>query len=150
MSVDTIPNHAPSTAEASHERETEQFPIAEGAVLEALSLLSWRQRSNALPAERATPGCYLAFDGGSDTLLVRLHAGVTHIGRGLASTLRLEDHRVSRQHAIITRSAARTRLLDDCSSTGTFVNGRRIEHAELHDGDVIRIGPVVLRYVDVP
>jgi pSer/pThr/pTyr-binding forkhead associated (FHA) protein len=41
------------------------------------------------------------------------------------------------------------RILDDRSSNGTFVNGQRVEQADLHDGDVIALGRVVLRYVDV-
>ena len=40
-------------------------------------------------------------------------------------------------------------LLDDRSSNGTFVNGRRISQAELRDGDVILLGRVVLRYLEV-
>jgi pSer/pThr/pTyr-binding forkhead associated (FHA) protein len=30
------------------------------------------------------------------------------------------------------------------------VNGRRIVESELNDGDVILLGPVVLRYIEVP
>jgi len=41
------------------------------------------------------------------------------------------------------------RLLDDRSSNGTYVNGRRIIESELRDGDVVLIGPVTLRYVEV-
>ena len=41
------------------------------------------------------------------------------------------------------------RLLDDRSSNGTFVNGRRIVQADLHNGDVVLLGRVVLRYLEV-
>ena len=40
-------------------------------------------------------------------------------------------------------------MLDDRSSNGTFVNGRRVTVAYLADGDVLRFGRAVLRYVEV-
>jgi pSer/pThr/pTyr-binding forkhead associated (FHA) protein len=41
------------------------------------------------------------------------------------------------------------RVLDDRSSNGTFVNGRRIVQADLRNGDVLVVGRVVLRYLEV-
>jgi pSer/pThr/pTyr-binding forkhead associated (FHA) protein len=41
------------------------------------------------------------------------------------------------------------RILDDRSSNGTFVNGRRVQQADLSSGDVLVIGRVVLRYLEV-
>ena len=38
------------------------------------------------------------------------------------------------------------RILDDRSANGTWVNGRRVFDAELHDGDVIVMGRAVLVY----
>jgi pSer/pThr/pTyr-binding forkhead associated (FHA) protein len=32
------------------------------------------------------------------------------------------------------------------SNNGTFVNGRRVTQAELHDGDVIQVGFIDLRF----
>jgi pSer/pThr/pTyr-binding forkhead associated (FHA) protein len=40
-------------------------------------------------------------------------------------------------------------VLDDRSSNGTFVNGRRVQQADLSDGDVIVVGRVVLRYLEI-
>ena len=45
--------------------------------------------------------------------------------------------------------AAGARILDDRSSNGTFVNGRRIQQADLTNGDVIAVGRVVLRYLEL-
>ncbi len=50
----------------------------------------------------------------------------------------------------MTQRRGAVRILDDRSSNGTFVNGRRIQEAELRHGDVVVIGRVVLQYVDVP
>jgi pSer/pThr/pTyr-binding forkhead associated (FHA) protein len=116
---------------------------------DALPLIDHRARRRAMPAELAAPGRYLALTDGDTTMLVELEREVTHIGRGFTADLRLEEHRVSRRHAILVQRGARVRLLDDRSANGTFVNGRRIIESELRDGDVVLIGPVALRYVEV-
>ena len=64
-----------------------------------------------------------------------------HIGRGLSADLHLDEKSVSRRHAMLVDRPAGARLLDDRSSNGTFVNGRRIVQADLNDGDVLRAGP---------
>jgi FHA domain len=137
-------------SDASDEHATEAFEARFGHPVDALPLLEHRLRRRAVPVDRATPGRYLAIDAGGETLLLRLERDITHIGRGFAADLRLDDDRVSRRHAIVVRRGAHTHLLDDRSSNGTFVNGRRIQDARLGDGDLIRVGPVALRYVDVP
>ncbi len=75
-----------------------------------------------------------------------LTADVTHVGRGVTADVRLDDHTVSARHAIVVLRADRLRILDDRSTNGTFVNGRRVDEAELHDGDVVLLGRVVLTY----
>lgn len=119
------------------------------ATTDALPLIDHRARRVAMPVELAAPGRYLALTDGDQTMLIALEREVTHIGRGFTADLRLEEHRVSRRHAIIVQRGARVRLLDDRSSNGTFVNGRRIIESELRDGDVMLIGPVAMRYVEV-
>jgi hypothetical protein len=118
-------------------------------VTDALPLVDHRARRRAMPVELAAPGRYLALTDGDVTMLVELDREVTHIGRGFTADLRLEEHQVSRRHAILVQRGARVRLLDDRSANGTFVNGRRIIESELRDGDVVLIGPVALRYVEV-
>lgn len=148
MSIATTTTQAPQRiSEAAHERPTEAIDTSREPIAAADALLDWKLRSRAVPAQRATPGAYVVLDGAPESL-VRLQAEITHIGRGLASTLRLDDHRVSRRHAIIVKAAGRVRLIDDRSTNGTFLNGRRIDEAELRDGDVIKVGPVALRYVE--
>jgi pSer/pThr/pTyr-binding forkhead associated (FHA) protein len=75
-----------------------------------------------------------------------LTADVTHVGRGITADVRLDDHTVSARHAIVVARAGRLRILDDRSTNGTVVNGRRVDEAELHDGDVIVLGRVVMTY----
>ena len=78
-----------------------------------------------------------------------LGGDVTHVGRGVTCDVRLDDHTVSARHAILVLRADRLRILDDRSTNGTVVNGRRVEAVELHDGDVVVLGRVVLTYRDV-
>ena len=75
-----------------------------------------------------------------------LNADVTHVGRGMTVDLRLDDHTVSARHAIVVARADRVRILDDRSTNGTIVNGRKVDEAELRDGDVVVLGRVVLTY----
>jgi pSer/pThr/pTyr-binding forkhead associated (FHA) protein len=80
---------------------------------------------------------------------VALTAEVCHIGRAPTCDVVLEDPSVSRRHAVITRRGAATVILDDRSLNGVEVGGRRVAEAELRDGDVIRLGRVAVRYVEV-
>jgi pSer/pThr/pTyr-binding forkhead associated (FHA) protein/soluble lytic murein transglycosylase-like protein len=70
-----------------------------------------------------------------------LEDGATRIGRASDCEIVLDDEGLSRQHAVVTCRGGRCTLEDRGSSNGTFVNGGRIERAELRDGDRIRLGP---------
>jgi pSer/pThr/pTyr-binding forkhead associated (FHA) protein len=117
--------------------------------LDALPRVSFRERRQAVPADRPAPGRYLELDDGDERVLLRLRPGTTHVGRSFAADVVLEDQSVSRRHAIVYQRATGTRILDDRSANGTFVNGRRTTEAELRDGDVVVLGRVVLTYRDV-
>jgi pSer/pThr/pTyr-binding forkhead associated (FHA) protein len=111
---------------------------------DALTRLDHHTRAQAIAPEDAGPGSYLEVEGPDGPRLLALHDPMVYVGRSFTSGLRIDDHSVSRRHAILVRRARRTRVLDDRSLNGTFVNGRRVEEAELADGDVITLGSVVL------
>jgi pSer/pThr/pTyr-binding forkhead associated (FHA) protein len=92
------------------------------------------------------PARYLVADSGEAFVLAD---DVTHVGRGITADVRLDDHTVSARHAIVVARAAAVRILDDRSTNGTVVNGRRVDEAELRDGDVVVLGRVVLTYRDL-
>jgi pSer/pThr/pTyr-binding forkhead associated (FHA) protein len=118
--------------------------------VDAIACLDQRVRHQALPARPDRSGRYIEVQGpGRQALLLPLDHGVTHIGRGLHADLRLDENSVSRRHAILVNRQASVRLLDDRSSNGTYVNGRRITQTELRSGDVLVLGRVVLRYLDI-
>lgn len=98
------------------------------------------------PPASLPPARYLLADDGEAFVL---GDEVTHIGRGMRADVRLDDHTVSARHAIVVARAAGLRILDDRSTNGTIVNGRRVDEAELCDGDVVVLGRVVLTYRDL-
>ena len=66
------------------------------------------------------------------------------IGRATDSGLVLDDESVSRRHAVLRIDRAGATIEDATSSLGTLLNGVRLEpneKMELHDRDVLAIGP---------
>ena len=67
------------------------------------------------------------------------------IGRSRDAHLFLPDDRYfSRNHCLLEINPPRSFLRDLNSTNGTFVNGRRVMHASLNDGDRIQCGETVL------
>jgi FHA domain/zinc-ribbon domain len=71
----------------------------------------------------------------------------TTIGRSPDCDIFLDDVTVSRQHAVLGRSDDRFTIEDQGSLNGTFVNRKRIERAELSDGDELQIGKYRLTFL---
>ena len=137
--------------------QSQPSAAAEGITerVDAVSCLDERVRREATPVGQAPvpapvePGRYLEVRGPGETLLVRLEQEVTRIGRGLSADLRLDENSVSRRHARLVNDSSGARILDDRSSNGTFVNGQRVEQAALANGDLVMLGRVALRYLEV-
>jgi pSer/pThr/pTyr-binding forkhead associated (FHA) protein len=117
--------------------------------VDAIACLDERVRRQATSVAPTEPGRYIEVQGSRETLLIALGDEPMHVGRGLAAELRLDENSVSRRHAILVPRPTGARVLDDRSSNGTFVNGRRIVQADLKHGDVLTLGRVVLRYLEV-
>ena len=104
----------------------------------------------AVPAVSSSPGRPLL------TVLVGLNEGQvfaldraeTFIGRGRDAHVGVDDAGISRRHARIVRLVGPRYVIEDLhSANGVFVNGRKIEHVELVDGDRIQVGArLVLRF----
>ena len=93
-------------------------------------------------------GDYVAFEDGR-ARVVPLQDGWTRVGRSLSAHIRFDDPTVSRRHALIHRDRTGTRILDDRSLNGVFLNGQRIDWRELEDGDEIAIGAFRLYFIRV-
>jgi FHA domain-containing protein len=116
---------------------------------ESLPFLDHRTRNRTIPMRLAPRGAYLALRDGDETRLLPLGPKVTHIGRSVSSEIRFEHQHVSRSHAIIVRHGRFARLLDNRSSNGTYLNGRRIVATNIRNGDLICVGPLAMQYVEV-
>lgn len=69
-----------------------------------------------------------------------------NIGRHRENDLRIDDPRISRQHAQIIRQGRTTYLRDLNSTNGTYVDNRRVDIAPLKEGTVIKLGSYRLIY----
>ena len=71
----------------------------------------------------------------------------TSIGRSPDCGIFLDDVTVSRKHAVLMQEDGRWLVEDQGSLNGTFVNRKRVETAELGDGDELQIGKYRLTFL---
>ena len=69
------------------------------------------------------------------------------VGRSPDCDLVLDSPDVSRLHAVFEVVAGTMQVRDPGSSNGTLLNGRRIQAERLSNGDQLRLGPCMLRYL---
>jgi pSer/pThr/pTyr-binding forkhead associated (FHA) protein len=113
---------------------------------ECVDELSGRRGDEAEPLQ---PGRYIEVQGAERVQTIPLGSDTVHIGRGISADVRLDESSVSRRHAILVPSEGGVRILDDRSSNGTLVNGVRVQQADLSSGDVVTLGRVLLRYIEI-
>ncbi len=82
------------------------------------------------------------------TSRLRIQSKVMKIGRRPDNDIVVNDLGVSKQHAELrTSQTGRFQIIDLGSHNGTFVNGTRVNQAELKDEDIIAIGHATFRLV---
>ena len=87
----------------------------------------------------------LVLEGGGSRMVHLPQDGAVLIGRVPEAELQLQDASVSRRHARITVAGGEASVSDLESFNGTRVNGEIVSGArELHTGDVVAIGDVLL------
>jgi len=69
------------------------------------------------------------------------------IGRSDSVHVQVDQESVSRRHAEITSHQSAWRISDLGSTNGTFVNDKAITQTELRDGDLVRIGQTIFKYL---
>jgi len=83
----------------------------------------------------------------------RLRRSESILGRDESATLRVLDERVSRRHASLelawdpAEKVRRVFITDLGSTNRTYVNGEPVERRELKEGDKVRAGDTVLKFV---
>ncbi len=66
--------------------------------------------------------------------------GTKTVGRSKSNDIVVDDYLVSRVHALLVSTAGRLEIRDNNSSNGTFVNGSKVTHSVLQEGDVVTVG----------
>jgi pSer/pThr/pTyr-binding forkhead associated (FHA) protein len=79
--------------------------------------------------------------------VVNLGEGALRIGRAPDNDIVIDRKRASRYHAWLRRKNDSVQIRDLGSRNGTFVNGRRIESAQLSVGDTVHLGGAVMTVV---
>ena len=73
---------------------------------------------------------------------------VTRFGRQLDNDIVLQEESISRNHAEIGIEGGEYILTDKQSTSGTFVNGRRIVRCVLNSGDLISLAKTQIMFVN--
>ena len=114
-------------------------------VIALLALLTWRRRrarSKPVVVEYA----YLEEFDGSRTRH-RITQTAVRLGRSVDNDIQLVNDTISGHHAeIYQRREGGFYIVDLASTNGVFVNEKKVEQAELTDGDLVELGEVRLRF----
>ncbi|MGN6253866.1 MAG: FHA domain-containing protein [Solirubrobacterales bacterium] len=122
-------------------------PTVEFAIAVEREAPGWLDDARARLTE---PGYHLALRERGEVRTFALGDDWTRIGRCSTADICLDDPSVSRRHVMIcTEAGKRPRLLDDRSLNGVLVNGRKVDMAELEDGDELTIGRYRLHLLHV-
>jgi two-component system cell cycle response regulator len=71
----------------------------------------------------------------------------TVIGRSSKTDIQIEEDSISRNHAMIVNRGDRYLLKDLGSTNGTYVNDRPIQEIDLRDGDLVKIGRTIFKFL---
>jgi hypothetical protein len=125
-------------------------PVTVGfELVEDLDTGVFRVRSQAVAGGVADPQAAMSAPAPISAALETGHStlALTHrhtvLGRGADADLRLDDPGISRRHAEIVLSDP-PRLSDLGSTNGTFLDGERVQSAELYDGARVGLGSLTL------
>jgi two-component system, cell cycle response regulator len=112
----------------------------ESTVLTAIAL----PEASTEPARHA---CLVVIFGAEIGRRIELGGNDVVIGRAGTADLQLDMDSVSRTHAIVSRRSRGFVVRDQESTNGTFVNDQPIRERALKDGDQIRIGRAMLKFL---
>lgn len=93
-----------------------------------------------MPVQVTTP--MLQYGDSDGDHIFELRRESTTIGRSPDQDIVLKQAFASRRHATITRYKGDFELVDQNSSHGTFLNGKRVERTKLRSGDTLQFGSI--------
>ncbi|MGF1466285.1 MAG: GGDEF domain-containing protein [Sandaracinaceae bacterium] len=106
-------------------------------------------RADAAATPRTDPaeGCLVVIYGDDLGRRVPLGQEATVVGRSSKSDVQLDQESVSRHHARIEPIEQGFAIRDLGSTNGTYVNDEPIEEIHLRDGDQIKIGRTIFKFI---
>jgi transcriptional regulator with GAF, ATPase, and Fis domain len=96
---------------------------------------------------KSSDGPILVYEGPRGTQRFPVLDGPMLIGRGAGADVRLGDLSLSGRHARIEPSGRGWKIVDEGSRNGTFVNDVLIKQRKLADGDRVRLGRALFRFL---
>lgn len=69
------------------------------------------------------------------------------IGRSEEARIQIDQESISRKHARITAKSSKHEITDLGSTNGTYVNDELVSSSELRDGDFVKIGRTIFKYL---
>jgi pSer/pThr/pTyr-binding forkhead associated (FHA) protein len=101
---------------------------------------------NSLSSDNSSyqPGVFLIIN----KQIIPLKKTVTTLGRQLVNDIVFHEEFLSRFHAEIVHENDKYVLYDKDSTSGTFVNGRKIERCVLNSGDLISLANIYIMFVN--
>jgi len=70
------------------------------------------------------------------------------VGRDETCDIQIRAKSVSREHCTIEREGEDFVLRDLGSTSGTFLDGKRVDQVRLRDGIAVKVGPAVLKFFE--
>jgi diguanylate cyclase (GGDEF)-like protein len=98
-------------------------------------------------AEDGREGCLVIIYGDDLGRRVPLGAEPTIVGRSSKCDVQLDQESVSRNHARISRHRNNYVIRDLGSTNGTYVNDELVDEVALRDGDQIKIGRTIFKFI---
>jgi diguanylate cyclase (GGDEF)-like protein len=95
----------------------------------------------------AREGCLVIIYGDDLGRRVPLGSEPTVIGRSSKCDVQLDQESVSRNHARISRQRAHYVIRDLGSTNGTYVNDELVDEVVLRDGDQLKIGRTIFKFI---
>jgi diguanylate cyclase (GGDEF)-like protein len=103
--------------------------------------------STAQKAARPGEACIIVIYGPELGKRVQLGTAPFEIGRSSKNDLFLDQESISRHHARITFDGTQYWVADNNSTNGTYVNDEAVREQRLRDGDQVRIGRSILKFM---
>ncbi len=97
--------------------------------------------------EDGREGCLVIIYGDDLGRRVPLGPEPTIIGRSSKCDVQLDQESVSRNHARIVRQRSHYAISDLGSTNGTYVNDELVEEVVLRDGDQIKVGRTIFKFI---